>query len=309
VDRRLENAATLVEFVRNRIQSEADGVREKLSQSAAMIHEAEQRALGRALKALKGEDALQMLGINVRLYQKLAQRWLGPVGWMVALWARILVFGTGFAALFRFGNPLRQVWGMLSSLRHFKDSKTAVAETKKGERIDTALREYRADLYRQWPDIAEHLVQNRFHPTVRRIEAFLPDWGDLGGEMATIWGEALERELEKASTGLSRLPLQLLFNLPAMAVLGYAGWITARSFFMGTVLSSDFFLHAIMTTIIILLLCFFLLQGLVRLAAGRQKLHRRAFLDLQQRIGEYRTLSATELGRQVEAVLSLGRKD
>jgi tRNA U34 5-carboxymethylaminomethyl modifying GTPase MnmE/TrmE len=306
VDRRLENAATLEEFILSGIRSESAREKENLTKALAMMQTAEQQALAKALSALKGEDAAQqMLGINVRMYQKLAQRWLGPVGWMVALWARILIFGTGFAALFRFGNPIRQVWGMLSSLRHYKESNAAVADTRKGERVDTALREYRADLYRQWPDIAEILIRSRFDPAVRRIESFFPDWRDLGSEMASIWGEALEKELERASAGLSRLPVQLLFNLPAVAVLGYAGWLTADNFFTGEVLSSDFFLHAVMTAMIIILLSFFLLQGLVRLAAGRRRIHRRAFMALQERMGDYRTLSATDLGRQVDGVLSL----
>ncbi len=64
-----------------------------------------------AATAFRGDGNALMPGINVRLYQQLAQRWLGPVGWLVAVWTRILVFGTGIASLLRFGNPVRQIVG------------------------------------------------------------------------------------------------------------------------------------------------------------------------------------------------------
>ena len=61
------------------------------------------------LDVIKKYSGGQTMGVNVKLYQKIAQQWFGPVGWLIALWARILIFGTGLMALFRFGNGCKRI--------------------------------------------------------------------------------------------------------------------------------------------------------------------------------------------------------
>ncbi|WP_419661230.1 hypothetical protein [Desulfosarcina variabilis] len=148
------------------------------------------------MAAFEGEGRRVAPGINVRLYQHLAQRWLGPVGWLVAVWTRILVFGTGIASL-------------------------------------------------------------------------------------------------------------LVFNLPVLAILGYAGWLTAVNFFSGTILSGDFFLHAFWTIILVLLLSFFLLQGVIRLSAGKDRLTGRVFNQLREAANGQDSISESPVWRQAKIILTL----
>ena len=130
IDRRIENAQSLRDYIFEEATLEIQKDSKTLKETKQHIREAEKNALNAALSAFKKGDFKRMLGINVLVYQKLAQRWLGPVGWLIAIWARILILGTGITAMFRFGNPVRQLAGMVSSLVHFKESKAAMPRPK-----------------------------------------------------------------------------------------------------------------------------------------------------------------------------------
>ncbi len=305
VDRRLENARSLKDYVSAeiRLQVERDG--EALVSAMKRIREAEAVAADSAVDTLRSDDPRRMLGVNVLLYQKLAQRWLGPVGWIIAIWARVLTFGAGVAAMFRFGRPITQVLGVGRSGRPSGESGSAANEAEKGERVDTALRDYRKTLLREWPDISEALIRSRFEKSVRRIEEALPDREALGDELATLWNEALEDAMERAARKLSGLGLQFLFNLPVLALIAYVGWMTTDAFLREAYFTGDFFLHAFLTMGLILFLCFFLYQIIVRLAAGTERLTGQAFEAVKEQVAEERTMPMNPIGEQVAAVLGL----
>lgn len=305
IDRRLENAKRLRDYVVGEISGELEKDRERLEDARKRITETEKRAAKDAVSALKSDDTRQMLGVNVLLYQKLAQRWLGPVGWLIAVWARILIFGTGIAAIFRFGNPISQITGIVSSFMHFKESKAALAETGKSEKVNTALRDYRFAVMRRWPDIGEILVKGRFEQSVRKIEDVLPNSETLNEELSSVWKEALDGEIERSARRLSGLFMQFFFNIPVIGVMGYTGWITGRAFFAGNFLTSDFFLHAFLTIGIALFLSFFIYQGCVRLFAGTDRITGKAFEAVKSRIEEFQPAAVNPVGEQVDAVLGL----
>jgi hypothetical protein len=305
VDRRLENAKSLKDYVFTETSSEVEKDLEKLGNAKENIRAAERKAVKDALSAFKNDNSRQLLGVNVLLYQKLSHRWVGPVGWLIAIWARILIFGTGIVAMFRFGNPIRQLLGMVSSLRHFKESRTALAETGKSERVDAALRDYRLAILKEWPDIAESLVKARFDKSVRRIEDILPDGDTLNGDLMSLWSDSLDSTIERASQTLSGFVLQFVFNMPVIGILGHVGWITARDYFIGNYLSSDFFLHAFLTIGITMVLSFFVFQGCVRLAAGSDRITRKAFENVKHQVEQFQPISMNPVGEQIDAVLSL----
>lgn len=306
VDQRLQNAEALRDYVEAEVRAETQRDRPALAEALKQMTAAEKDGIGSALASLYRETPGQLLGVNVRLYQLLAQRWTGPVGWMIALWARVLVFGTGAAALLRFGNPLRQLWGAVSVVNRYRTAKSAVADSEEGKGLDQALRSYRLSLLKRWPEIAELLVRGRFAPEVRDVAGVLPEPGDLASELGTLWNGALERSLETAAAKLSGVLLQVLFNLPIVGLLGHAGWITAGNYFSGNYLSGDFFLHAFITVLITLLLAFFVFQTIARATGGPARLAQGAFQGLQQRAADFMPLGDTALARQVLAVLSLG---
>jgi GTPase SAR1 family protein len=309
IDRRIENARTLRNYIFEEVFRQIQKDSKTLEKTKAQIKAAENNALNEAISAFNPGESNRMPGINVLIYQKLAHRWMGPVGWLIAIWARILIFGTGIAAIFRFGNPIRQLAGMVSSLVHFKESKFAVAESHRPDHVDIAMRAYRIFVLQQWPDIAESLVRARFDVRVRKIEQVLPDNTRLNEDLNSIWSDALDHTMETASKNLSGLFLQVLFNLPVVGILGHVGWITARDYFTSQYLSSNFFLHAFLTVAITLFLSFFIFQGVVRLAAGPERITRIAFEKMKHRVEQIQPISMNPVGQQIDVLLSLGSMD
>jgi hypothetical protein len=156
-----------------------------------------------------------------------------------------------------------------------------------------------------WPEVAEGLLAGRFDDSVRAFESGLADTERAEGQLGAAWTGALDGALDEAAGRLSHPLLQLVFNLPAVAILAYVGWLTASRFFRGEILAGDFFLHALVTVAIIVLLTFFLLQGLVRLSAGQGRLLTKAFGRLQTQADRARILMAGPLADQVRRVLRL----
>ncbi|MCP4687717.1 MAG: hypothetical protein GY859_06685, partial [Desulfobacterales bacterium] len=306
VDRRLENARELRDFALGDMGREALRDQEALVAAGERIREAEKEALGKALESLEREGERGASGVNARLYGKLARRWLGPVGWLVAAWARIIGFGSNMADLLRAGGAARRFRGLVSPPGSAAGPGPSAAEAERGERAAAALGAYRIALLRHWPDIAETLVKGRFDESVRHLDRILPDSRDLGKSLAATWEEALAASIDRTAESLSGFFTQAVFNLPVIGVLGYTGWITARQFFSGKYLSTDFFLHAFLTIAIILFLSFFLLQAGVRLIASPARVSARAFETVKRDMINLRPLTMHPVREQIDMVLAMG---
>ena len=305
VDRRLENALSLRDFVINEVRRDIGEYRSALTKAGQQVREAEKKSFMDAVSAMKKDDARQLFGVGLMVYQKLAQRWVGPIGWMIAIWARLLIFGTGIAALFRLDRPAGQIRGMISAWRGLKDSKSPVGHTQHSELGGTGLRSYRLSTLHNWPDIAESLVGGGFNSAVRRTEDALVAGNEFSERLVESWGDALESELERISRRLSGLLLQVIFNLPVFAILGYAGWLTVQRFLLGSYLGADFFVHALGAIGIILLLTFFLFQACVRLTANPERVTTRAFEKLKRQADQLAGITTTPVLVQLDNLLEL----
>ena len=304
-DRRIANAGQIRDYVMEETRCAVDRHKKHLAEAADKMAAAEQRCMQTAVSLLRADDRHQILGVNVRLYQALAQRWLGPVGWLVAIWSRLIVFGSGLAALVRFGNPLRQLWGMVSSWQRLKQSRSALKMLNDEDRVDTALGSFHTTLLTLWPDIAEALIKGGFHPDIRSLETLTPENNEVGRALDNLWSQALEQQINGYAKGLSHLVLQLIFNLPGVGLLGYVGWLTASGFFSGHYLTSDFFLHALLTIAIVMLLSFFLLQAVVRLVVGKNRIQRRAFQGMEKAAAQRPLVATRNIADQVGRILDL----
>lgn len=307
VDRRLDNARSLRDFVFEEVRREIARNRQSLVAAAAQFGKAQKQSYQEAVAAMKEDDSNQLLGISLMVYQKLAQRWIGPIGWIIAIWTRLLLFGVGLAALFRFGRPVSQVIGLISAWRHYKVSKSAMADPGNDQRVGAGLRTYRLAAMSNWPDIAESMIGGGFDGSLRGVENGSLDDSAFDDQFAGFWSRSLESEMERTARRLSGLPLQILLNAPALAILGYTGWITVERFLAGSYLAFDFFLHALWTIIIVLLLSFFLFQVLVRLGASPERVTRRAFEKMKRLAGQLEGTSANPVRQQLDAVLELDR--
>ncbi len=305
-DRRLANARRIGDFLAEQVRQAAAHDRPVLSQALQQWQNGEQEALEHAMQALRADDQRMVVGVHARLYQMLAQRWTGPIGWMVAIWSRLILFGTGLAALVRWGNPLSQIWGLVSAWRRHKEIGAALEALGDQNRADKALQNYQQAWLTRWPDIAERLVAGRFDPQVRRPAS--DESPVVTGALRNLWAQTLESEIEGRARTLSGTFLQLLFNLPTVVLLVYVGWLTAVNFLKQAYLSGDFFLHALLTIAIALLLSFFALQLLVRIVLRGNRIQAQALQKVQAAMGDAPRMAGCGIYEQVIQVLSLDTK-
>ncbi len=285
VDTRLENAKNLIEYIRSVIARETRQDAKSLAGALDSISKTEKEAVEAAFAALTQNPSDQGFGVNVLLYSRLSARWVGPMGWMIAIWARILIFGAGIIAAVRFGNPIRQLIGVFSSIVNYRASQSAIVETKKAEYIESGVRSYRTVFKKEWPDIAESFVTARFDYSIRVMED-----KEIGGEkvleeLSAAWSDSVSASIDRSADIFSGFFLQFLFNLPSIGLMSHVGWITVRNYFMGTYLTGEFFLHAFITIGIAVFLSFFILQFFVGLFSGRKWIIKRAFVMIKDRVG------------------------
>ena len=303
---RVENARHLRTFIKDEVQTAVQKYIPHLREAREQAAKADQTALRKAFAAIQENNSSQGMGVNLLLYQRLANQWVGPMGWVIAIWARILIFGTGLLAMFRFGNPIRQILGVISSMRHFKEARGNIGDAEKNEHVGAAMQAYRVAILQDWPDIAEKLVQGGFQTQVRRVEDMIPGAQDLSATLTDMWQQSLNTILDRKSRVFSNFALQILFNLPILVLLGHVGWLTTRHYLAGDYLGSDFFLHAFITAAIVLFLSFFLFQGCLRLFCGPERILRSSFRHIQQQIDPMLQLSENPLLRQLDMVVELG---
>jgi GTPase SAR1 family protein len=302
-DRRLDNVMQLRDFMISEVTGEIEKDRTLLTEAAARMKVVEASALNKAFSRMKHDATGQVLGINVLLYQKIAQRWVGPVGWMIAIWARILIFGTGMMAIFRFGNPIRQLLGIFSSLRHFKDAKAAISETESNEQVGPAFQTYRVEMLKNWQEISELLIQGRFGKEIRNPKQIIADTRELNSVLLTVWRETLDTTIDKTSRNFSHLLLQIVFNLPTVALLAHVAWQTAGHYFSADYLSSDFFMHAFLTIAVVLALSFFLFQAILRMGAGPDRMMAKTFKSLSVHLDPLQQTFMNPVFDEIDALL------
>jgi len=296
IDRRVGNARQLQSAVLEDAGRELRADRQTLEAARQALARLQADAMRSAAAALRGQDSRHGGGLGAAVYQKLCARWVGPVGWMLAVWTRLIAIGSGIAALFRLGRT--------------SDSPLAGRRSERGRGssgsngLEEALRRYRIELIAGWPQVAELLVRGRFDPNVRSLDAPLASADRFEAQLAGIWEHAVDQALERTARRLGGGGLQILMNAPVLGILGYVGWSTVKTFFSADYLSGDYFLHAFWVITIALLLSFFALQLLIRLTASPERIMGRASERLQAEIAE---LDGPEqpLHRQIAAVLQL----
>jgi hypothetical protein len=182
-----------------------------------------------------------------------------------------------------------------------------MAESRDDDKVSAGLRTYRLATMSSWPNIAESMIGGGFDSTVRRVDDALPADHSFNEKFAGLWSSSLESEMERLSRRLSGLLLQILFNLPALAILGYTGWITVEHFLMGSYLAVNFFLHALWTIGIVMLLSFFLFQVCVRLGASPERVTRRAFEKMKHQAEQLEGITTNPVLEQLETILDLDK--
>ena len=88
-------------------------------------------------------------------------------------------------------------------------------------------------------------------------------------------------------------------------MLFHAGWRTVVDYFAGSILPVAFFLHTLLMLGIALFLSFFILQTLVRLTAGQQRILSRALKRAVGESEELHPMTRSPMGEKIEEFFSL----
>lgn len=249
VDRRLARGEHLLAALREACAGE-------LAASAAGRAEA-----GRALDGLAAESraALQTalaggsgrrggLDLHAALFGRLAARWWGPVGWLVALWSLVLRAGSWMGHLGR---------------RDSRDGDVALAGLPPAEEWAAALQGVGAE---RWPAVGDALVRAGFTDAARESARWQEIVARAGRDLGQRVGPLLAARLDRLAARLAAGGLQALLNLPAVGLAGWVGAETVLSFFQRAVLSADYFRQAGIAILAVWLAAFLLLQGIVSLS-------------------------------------------
>jgi GTPase SAR1 family protein len=298
IDRRIDNARRLSDVVRAEVRHELAADRAVLEEAGRRLNEAHAEAAAAALEALRGGEVRLPAEMGAAVYRQLAQRWVGPVGWVLALWARLLSFGSGIGSVLRL-RPLR------SPGRQAPAERRSPARENGGGGLAAAIGGFRLALLRRWPDAAESLVRGRFDPAVRAAETADACVEAFSAPLTAVWGQAVEAEISKIPAALGGFWLQALLNAPAVGLIGYVGWVAVVSFFRGEYLGGGFFVHAFWLIGIALALGFFLLQVLIRLRLNPGRIAVRAVQRLGRGLPSGVGGPRTEVSSQLQALLGL----
>ncbi len=304
LERRLKNAQQMANFINTEVQKAIQQRQQHNTAAFSQIAKMQKRGLKSALDTIKNNNAGQTTGVTVQLYQQIAQQWFGPVGWLIALWARILIFGTGLMALFRFGNPIRQVMGIFSSLRHFKDAKASVQTLDRSDLLDAATRQYRLTYLSAWPEIAGRLVQGGWDPSVRAADNQVISDDALNENLFSQWQGTLGATIETASRRFSSMWLQVLLNSPSIVLLGHIAWLTTKHYLSADYLSTEFFIHAFITAGITMMLSFFLFQAALGLIYGPRRIIAKSLQRVYYQLDLNQNMFAGPISEQLQRLLA-----
>ena len=324
-DVRVENAKEIRKGFFADLEVEACKDAPYMISAAEKIKDTENDAVGCAAAAFNGDSKSSenktMPGLQTALYRELAQRWIGPMGWVIAFWMRIMVIGTGIRSVMTLGRKETSGFLPVPVKTHVKkdaapDGFTPAPVSRYVDRdmdiMASAANAYLDAWAKEWPVIHGMLTKGRFSVKKRP----LADADKLTIDMSGAFGYALFTALDNAATSLSGIFMQTLFNLPITALLAYLGWHTVRSFLSGHYLSSDFFTHGIMTAVIVVMLEFFLFQLIQKGIYNHERIVKSAVMRLAEHLktgkencGKDEDGPMGSVLSQINAVCALAGKD
>ncbi len=203
-----------------------------------------------AAQTLPGEG----LGLQRRLYALLAERWWGPVGWLVGVWALAL----RIAAAVRGAAP----WRLGSAQHEAEELSPAWASIEGGWRAALA-RLYAA----AWPPVADALVAAGLAPALRAQESWAGSLEATAHELRVQAQALLQAQVQRTARVLAAWPWQVLLNAPVLAVMGWSAVSAVSALWRSVALPPDYLRTVAVALLAVWLLAFVLLQGAVALVS------------------------------------------
>ncbi len=229
------------------------------------IGKLEHQAKQEALTSLINEDRELRPKINAMFYSRLAANWWGPIGWLVAIWFRLIALAASWQSFRSTGNPAALLSKRIYSLAKTQPtSKNATDNAYDQNFYANAILRYRDIFLQKWPPIADRLVQLGFSNHVRDLTVVMSDQQVLEDNLSSHWLNSMVREVERRTAILSSLPLQLLFNAAPILLAIIFCLETVNQFLAHHYLPAEYFLHGLVALGLTLLISFFLFQFIVR---------------------------------------------
>jgi len=307
VSSRLKKANHLYLYINSIIKENIEDVN-KLNEFKKEILEIKKEAEEKAIVEIKYSDKEMQNGLTSIIYRRLASEWWGPVGWLIAIWARIITFGFGMMSLGKLKNPVLMAISALTAGVNWFRNKKAIDKLKENQSFNVAMFEYDRVFSERWPSLAEKFVILGFSDSVRETNAIMPKMNDIESNFETQWNLALEKEIDIAVSKASSAWLQFILNLLPLGLTLYIAEECIRNFLSRHYLSSTFFLHAIITLILLLLLCFVFLQFYIKYFSA-SKILTAAFNSFKDK---YNSSENTDFSSpilfEIETILSLKGK-
>ncbi|MEN6478528.1 MAG: hypothetical protein ABFD20_02680, partial [Anaerolineales bacterium] len=219
-----------------------ESARDQLRHANQAMTNALQEKLKRRASELRGLD------LHAALYGRLASRWWGPVGWLVALWSLIV---RAVAWLSHLGQHHRPLAG---------DSVTALPLDVSG--LDEVL----AALYAEyWPPAADALSAAGLS-RLREPQRWEDEVQHASEQLQAHSAVAVSEALEQSARRLAHPLLQVALNGPVLGLLGWVGYQTVAAFVSGDYLPAEYFQNAGTALLALWASGFVLLQVIVSVA-------------------------------------------
>jgi len=304
LDTRIRHAEHIAGYVQDAVREQLEPCEPGLEKAEGEIRELGRSAVKAAIEAVgsQGEDALW--AVDLMLYQRLSQLCWGPIGWLVALWSRLLSVGTGIMNMLRHGNPVVQAIRAASSGRPGGQGEPSPGAAS-GPWVEEALRHFRAEIGRKWTDTTRQLLDVGFERTVFDPDLSVGDEPRLKERLALSWTNALAAAVESSSRALAAWPLQIMLNLPVLAVAVMVAFESVTSFFARDYLAADYFRHALVVLLLVWLLPFIVFQLLVRMVGGARLLRRAGATALKLASGDGTAATDSQLLEEIRALRGL----
>ncbi len=307
IDTRIAQAQRFLDFVKDIIRQKTQPCLPVLKKVKQEIDDLKREAQKAALEKISETGNQAASGADLRLQQRVAQLWCGPIGWLLAVYSRFLVFGAGALNILRIGRPLRQLWGLVSTVMSFKRASEALDDSISVNE-DGPARAYRDVVETKWPDIAEKLIGVKFDHSLRELDVAANMSSELPRQVGIHWETALNQAVEDTAQSLSETWKQALFNAPGLLLMAYVCIHVVITFLVGKYLPADYFRHALAAILLVWATVFTGFQFWVRQESG-QILMARAIANLLPASKELKNLDAGQTGvvREIQALSSLNR--
>ena len=254
VDLRLNRAEHLVSLLFSRVAQAMEPHRASLREQKRMVLAADKGALEQTVRSLPLAIPAAWSDLDSLALALLARRSIGPVGWLISLWARMALWARGKWSLWQWLEPV-------STAPIAIGSDQCPPPLAPPPQVLKAIQDYQYRLRESWVSIADLLVTAGFSPRVRELELEEPT--HTYQRLVALWQCGGEQAVRHATRFLVSWWCQVLINLPILAVVGLTSYRMSVDLLFGAQRASIDIQH----TVLLIGLLGFVCVSLVQLAA------------------------------------------